>query len=289
MYHLDAVSGDVCRSILLPGRDNYHVNIPDNALVAGPSAFNPRAQDAPGTSVPDSNDTVTRVYFPDVQGRIWRYTTTSGNLFFDAGANQPFGNSVALLKIGGTPNVFAESGNDSRVPLSDGPFNMYGIEDTASTSIFTTPGTLITGFPIEFPGPAPSNILFRGTVQPTTAFNANNQPRVFFAGTRFNPAGTTDCLSSFDTILFAVSGNDGSAVYDFGGSSAADLYTLISGNKTTGIQAIGGSVLVGDSGSLASVPTPTPDPSPTPTPGAPVPAYVLASNLKSQSPVCRSR
>ena len=77
----------------------------------------------------------------------------------------------------------------------------------------------MTGFPIAFPSPPPSNAAFRGTVQPTTAFNTSGQPRIFFAGTRFNPPGVVDCLSSFDTILFAVSGIDGGAVYDFGGSS----------------------------------------------------------------------
>ncbi len=288
-YQLKALTGDICKSSLVPGRNGYLVTIPDNALVAGPSAYNARAQDPPATSTPDPDDTVSRIYFPDVHGRIWRYTTSSGNLFYDAGATQPFGNSVALLKIGAVPAVFAESGNDKRAAESDGPFQMYGVSDPVDVNTFTTPGTIISGFPISFPAPPPSNIAFRGTVQPTTAFNANNQPRVFFAGTRFNPAGATSCLSSFDTILFAVSGNNGGAVYDFGGSAAADLYTIIAGNKTTGIQAIGGSVLIGDSGSLASAPTPTPDPNPTPTPGAPVPAYIIATNQKSQSPVCRSR
>jgi hypothetical protein len=257
--------------------------------VAGPSAYNPRAQDPPAVTTPDPKDTVTRVYFPDLQGRIWRYTPSSGNLLYDAGANQPFGSSLALMKIGGVPSIFGEAGNDSRVPDSDGPFNMYGVQDPAADTAYTPGGTLMTGFPIAFPSPPPSNTAFRGTVQPTAAFNTNGQPRIFFAGTRFNPPGVVDCLSSFDTILFAVSGVDGGAVYDFGGSTALDLYTIIQGNKTTGIQAIGGSVLIGDSGSLASVPTPTPNPSPTPTPGAPRPAYIIATNQKSQSPVCRSR
>jgi hypothetical protein len=232
---------------------------------------------------------VTRVYFPDVQGRIWRYTATSGNLLYDAGANQPFGNSVALMKIQGVPSVFAAAGNDARVPDSDGPFKMYGVKDPAADAAFTPGGTLITGFPIVFPSPAPSNTAFRGTVQPTTAFNSNSQPRVFFGGTRFNPAGLGACASSFDTIIFAVSGIDGGAVYDFGGSTAADLYTIIQGSKTTGIQATGGGLFVGDSGALASAPTPTPNPFPTPTPAAPKPAYIVATNQKTQSPVCRSR
>jgi hypothetical protein len=165
---------------------------------------------------------------------------------------------------------------------------MYGVQDPAADTAFTPGGTLMTGFPIAFPSPPPSHAAFRGTVQPTTAFNTSGQPRIFFAGTRFNPPGIVDCLSSFDTIIFAVSGIDGGAVYDFG-SGGLDLYTIIQGNKTTGIQAIGGSLLIGDSGSLASVPTPTPNPSPTPTPGAPRPAYIIATNQKLQSPVCRSR
>lgn len=288
-YQLNAISGDICESSLIPGRSNFADGIPDNALVAGPSAYNPRAQDAPATSTPDPKDMVTRVYFPDLHGRIWRYTAASGNLLHDAGANQPFGSSLALLKISGVPSVFGEAGNDARVPDSDGPFNMYGVQDPAADTAFTPGGTLMTGFPIAFPSPPPSNTAFRGTVQPTTAFNTSGQPRIFFAGTRFNPPGVVDCLSSFDTIIFAVSGIDGGAVYDFDSTPGLDLYTIIQGNKTTGIQAIGGGLLIGDSGSLASVPTPTPNPSPTPTPGAPRPAYIIATNQKLQSPVCRSR
>ena len=73
-YQLNAITGDICKSSLIPGRHNFADGIPDNALVAGPSAYNPRAQDAPATSTPDPKDTVTRVYFPDLHGRIWRYT-----------------------------------------------------------------------------------------------------------------------------------------------------------------------------------------------------------------------
>ena len=92
----------------------------------------------------------------------------------------------------------------------------------------------------------------------------------------------------FDTILFAVSANDGGAVYDFTGDSTADLSTIITGSRATGIAVVGGTAVLGDSGSLGNAPTPTPDPSPTPTPEAPKPAYIEQLNLKTNSPVCRT-
>ena len=62
-------------------------------------------------------------------------------------------------------------------------------------------------FTIDFPN------LFRGSVQPATAFNDASPPlgRVFFGGNRFNlpdspfaPQPQPPCRSSFDAILFAV-------------------------------------------------------------------------------------
>lgn len=311
-YMLDALSGNVCRSWVFPNDPNS-TPITHNAIVAGPAGYNPRAQDPPGATVKDTIDRVTRVYVPDLHGRIWRYSTVSNlpGVLFNAGIDQPFAHGPALLKVSGLPRVYIESGDDNRVPESEAPFRMYGLTDTLSETTFATPGTLATlipSFTIDFPCPAaggnaatgqtvacplpgnPSVVPFRGTVQPATAFNDVSQPRVFYAGTRFNPAGSGgSCVSSFDTILFAVSGNTGGAVYDFSGDSTADLANLISGTRTTGISVVGGSAVVGDSGSLSNAPTPTPDPSPTPTPPPPMPAYVTQKNLKTNSPVCRTQ
>jgi hypothetical protein len=291
-FMLDALTGNVCRSWLLGDGDTGFIT--HNAIVAPPSGYNPRAQDPPGVATKDPVDRVTRVYIPDLHGRLWRYSSSSNSpgVLFNAGSDQPFADGAALLKVASLPRVFLAAGNDNRVPESEAPFRMFGLTDTLAESTFVAPGTigtLIPSFTIDFPSSPPSNIPFRGTLQPATAFNSVGQGRVFYAGTRFNPAGLTgSCVSSFDTILFAVSANTGGAVYDFTGDAVADLSTIITGTRATGLSVVGGSVVVGDSGSIANAPTPTPDPSPTPTPPPPLPAYVTQTNLKTNSPVCRT-
>ncbi len=295
-YMLDAMTGNVCKgsgSDWLLGDGNTSL-ITHNAIVAPPSGFNPRAQDSPGASTKDPVDHVTRVYIPDLHGRLWRYSnsSTGPGVLFNAGSDQPFADGAALLKIGGAPHVYLSAGNDKRVPETEAPFKMYGLTDVLSESTFASPGTLLTlvpSFTIDFPSSPPSNVPFRGTLQPATAFNSANQGRVFYAGTRFNPAGVSgSCISSFDTILFAVSGNDGGAVYDFTGDATADLSTILQGTRATGLSVVGGTTVVGDSGSLANAPTPTPDPSPTPTPAPPKAPSVNQNYMKSNSPVCRT-
>ena len=264
-----------------------------NAIVAGPTAYNPRQLDPPGTITPDPADKVTRVFFPDIQGRIWKVTVNGapvqGN-FLDAGPTQPFANPVSLLKIDGVGYVYANSGNDKRVPDSAGPFKMFALKDLGgdgSVSLGVAPSATTT-FPISFPAVAPSTVLFRGTTQPATAYNTSNQPRVFFEGTRFNPAGALSCQSSFDTILFALQAISGGAAYDFTGDGTADLYTVFTQTKDMGIQVAGGSLYRSASGSLGAAPSPTPDPNPTPTPAPPTPAYIVQTALRSGSPVCRT-
>jgi hypothetical protein len=285
-FQLDAITGNVCQSSLVGNGTTTYVA--DNALVAGPAAFNPSAQRAPTESRQDLEDRVTRIYIPDIHGRIWKFNTASGGLMHSAGPAQPIANNLALLKIGGLPSIFGNSGNDTRVPDAAGPFRMFGFTDTVTDDLnLTTLFTPIGAFPIAFPGPPPSNVLFRGTTQPAVAFNFNGQPRVFFAGTRFNPP-TTACLSSFDTIIVAVSGKDGTAVYDMSGDGTADLYTILENNKSPGIAVVGAELVVSESGSLRSAPTPTPDPNPTPTPTPPAPPYVKVNSMTFNSAVCRT-
>lgn len=286
-YELDALTGDVVQSHNLPLGDTTY--IADNALVAGPSAYNPRQLDPPDAAIPDPVDRVTRVYYPDVQGRIWKFNITTNGKFYDAGPTQPFGASLALLKISGKAYVYGEAGNDLRVPDDAGPFKMYGLRDDGGDGLFL-PGVLTGAFPINFPAPPPSDVQFRGTLQPATAFSdaVPPQPRVFFAGTRFNPAGAQSCLSSFDTILFAVGGVSGGAIYDFTGDGIADLSTIITGKRATGIQTTGGGLSIQYSGALGAEPSPTPNPNPTPTPLPPRKASITTVQNRTGSPVCRT-
>ncbi len=307
-YELDSLTGDVCRTgpfrtVTFLSPDTFSSPISRNALVAAPAAYNGRALNAPGDISTTDADQVTRVYIGDLRGRMWRWSVTSGTatVFFDAGAAQPIANAAALLKMasGGanTPHVFFETGNDNRVPnptSAANAFKMFGIADpvldnAANPSPIPSPSPFVLDFPLSFVAGLSGFQPFRGTVQPATAFNEVGKGRVFFAGTRFVPPGdVSSCAGSFETILFALSALTGGAVYDFTGDSVADLFTTMAGNKTTGIQVVGGALVVGQSGSLANAPTPTPNPSGTPSlPPPPAPAFVTQTDFRMNSAVCR--
>jgi hypothetical protein len=164
------------------------------------------------------------------------------------------------------------------------------VDNAANPSPIPSPSPFVRDFPLSFVAGLSGFQPFRGTVQPATAFNEVGKGRVFFAGTRFVPPGdVSSCAGTFETILFALSASTGGAVYDFSGDSVADLYTTMSGNKTTGIQVVGGALVVGQSGSLANAPTPTPNPSGTPSlPPPPAPAFVTQTDFRMNSAVCRN-
>jgi hypothetical protein len=168
---------------------------------------------------------------------------------------------VALINVNSDAtsdkaHLFFEAGNDRRVPLPSGApfFRMYGYRDDGSAS-------QVLGFPVDFPQG------FRGTVQPATAFNANGKGRVIFAGTKFNPAGTS-CASSFDSILFALEAATGGAAYDLN-SSGDDRSVILTNQRINAVQVVAGKLVV-DMGLGAQNPPPPPTP-PVTTPPAPGP------------------
>ena len=233
-----------------------------------------------------SSDKLSRLYIPDIHGRIWKFDTSSGGMVEDLGPDQPIANAVGLLKLdsGGSPqpHVYAESGNDSRVP-DDRTFYAFAFRDEASD------GDLSTQLHELFP-PIPlvdsNGLRYRGTVQPATAFNAEGFARVFYLGTRYSGV-TPDCLSRFDSILFGILGVSGGAAYDFNNDGSADLSVVITGDKATGLQAVGGQLLIGDSGGLGDPPG-GPEPPPIqPSPKPPEPAEVVTNAVSAGSPVCR--
>jgi hypothetical protein len=284
-YELDVLTGNVLRSVDVGDGPGTH--FANNTIMAGPAAFNPFDLDAPGTLV-RSTDVVKRVYFPDVKGRIFKYQPTTGStgLFHNAGADQPIANSVALLRIsaGGQSGdyVFAEAGNDDRVnpdpPFSG--FQMLGLRDTAGDTDVITPGTV--SFTRTFPT---TPVVYRGTVQPATVFNAQGQGRVFFAGTAF--VANVTCLLQFNTFLFGLGAVTGNAVYDFNGDSTLDAGTLLVGTKAQNVVATGGQVVLGDSGGVGRPPGPPPTPAATPSPRSAQPPTVNALGVYPDSAVCR--
>jgi hypothetical protein len=293
LYAIDAITGDIIQSRDVGDGDaaTTTARINNNIVVANAAGWNSFQLDPPGVSARGA-DRLSRVYIPDVKGRIHKMDALTGDVgtFAAEGVLQPFGSAVALLKLSqsGLDNgdyVFAESGNDNRVtpvPLDTPPFKMFGYKDTAGDTDVTTAGTVIpsSSFPRDFDNK------FRGTVQPATAFNSAGQARVFFAGTALVDGGAT-CLFQFDTLLFAFGALSGNAVYDFTGDGTADASARVAGIKTTGIQVVGGQVLLSDSGKVGTAPAPPPPPAVPPAPTAATPPFVNTLRMVPDTFVCR--
>jgi len=297
-FALDALTGDV----IGPGSQAAHTlaagtsaaAIP-NSLVANVSAFAalPLSFNDPANPnvLNPVTEKVTAVYFPDLHSRVWRFDPdnpgTAPVLFKDVSTDgdQPVANGVALINMNSDataakPHVFFEAGNDRRVPLPTAApfFRMYGFRDQGTAA-------QLTGFPIDF---QPN---YRGTVQPSTAFNALGFGRVFFAGTKFNPAGTS-CASSFDSVIFALQAANGGAAYDLN-ASGDDRSVALIGQRVNAIQVVGGKLVV-DMGLGAQNPPPPPTPPVTmpPAPGASANVSVVSNvqgtiPFKLGSSVCR--
>ena len=254
-YSLDVLTGDVIGSHTVTARSEPPtldgVAIP-NALVAPPSVMLP-AMYSTSVFINPSDALAHRVYIGDVHGRVWAFPPKGGTNFkplgsstgdvpfADLGKNQPIGNGVSLLwyssetgmdKMG---HVYTATGNDARVaPPGDAPpfnktppFYMFGLRDEDRTA--DPDGSDAVGgvarllFNKPFPNDPPPG--FRGTVQPSVVFNTNHQGRVFFAGTQFTPAGL-ECMSSLDSIIYALTGLKGEAAYDLNLGDEDEYYLL---------------------------------------------------------------
>jgi hypothetical protein len=273
-FTLDTLTGNVVATANVGDRTSPPF---DNAIVAGPSAFEPLQLSPPNVSKPPVSQTQ-RIYFGDINGRVWRVMAnapSTATLFADLGANQPIGNTIALLNYDGTgltttaapkPHVYVESGNDNRItppPASTPPFKMFGLRDDDNTSNASPlSGSGATGpaqqlFFINFPDG------FRGNVNPATAFapGGTDGPlgRVFFVGNKFNPVTSTSasCASSFDAVLFAVTAELGSAAYDLNSGAADDRSITRTGQRINAVRVAGG-LLVVDTGLQADIAPPPP-------------------------------
>jgi hypothetical protein len=133
---------------------------------------------------------------------------------------------------------------------------------------------------------------FRGSTQPLVAqvdsANANANV-VFFIGTQFNPAGTSTtstepCVSSFDSILFAVNAVSGNAAYDLQLGATDDRSAIWRGQKVQNITSRNQKVVL-DTGLNAGGP-PAPPPPPT-VQNSSAGASVFTNAVRYGSPVCK--
>jgi hypothetical protein len=274
-YEMDVLNGDVLRSVDVDSISAAAAgDIAANALVASPAAWNSFQLDPPGT-LTRGNDVVSRVFIPDLHGRIWKFLPAASTMqpFYDAGIDQPFTEPVALGKLNNGDFVYVGSGRDTRVEQPP-QFRIYGIQDPqgdAGNSLLA--GTL--AFTEQYPD------LFRNRTQPAVAFNADGNGRVFFVGQRFN-ALNADCISSFDTLLFALGAETGAYIYDFD-SGGADPYTIKTGMPPGAVSVQGGKVEVP---ALGGNPSPTPFTKPSPAP--PDQPQIVTHSQTIGSPVCRN-
>jgi hypothetical protein len=279
-YGLDALTGDVVSSVNVGNRANSALPFP-NALVAGPAAFNAARLSDVDDDVNTALDVTTTVYFNDIHGRVHRLDTSIRNtstVLADinndtAGAGpmvHPLGVAPALVNsadFAGTPRpkIFVQSGHDNRIFLPDAipattpPFKMVGLQDdgTGDVSGDGIAGNVRVLFTRDLTD------LFRGSTQPTTAFGENGNARVFFASTRFNPAGTTNapppppCRSSFDSRVFALGALTGNAAYDLN-ASGQDEYVQYRDEKVQAIQVVKGRLILDRALGASIAPEPPP-------------------------------
>jgi hypothetical protein len=111
---------------------------------------------------------------------------------------------------------------------------------------------------------------------------------VFFVGTQFNPAGTSltstePCVSSFDSILFALDSLSGNAAYDLN-ATGDDRSAIWRGQKVQNITARNKQIVL-DTGLNAGT-APPPPPPPTPQGNSAVPS-VFTNFIRYGSPVCK--
>jgi hypothetical protein len=339
-FTLDALTGDVLATADVEaaaaalGIDRPTLTYP-NALVANAVGFNPAVFSLLQTVHPAAS-APTRVYIGDIHGRLWKFLTARPEVALpvaDLGEDQPVGTAVSLLGIPPSPDtpvpyIFAVSGNERR---ADGPFKMFGFIDEGTDDDISIPGTDTSGAPVttylpsrwlhtrEYDQGLPEancgyteEAVFRGTIQPATAFECSNittgtcqDPvgRVFFGGTRLNlpntvfapptplacGIGSYPCRSSFDSIIYALGAKTGLAAYDLN-ASGDDAYRIYRDNRIAAISMLadpdptrGGSSFNPDEGKMKTPPKPPPPPGVPPT-STSATANVLMVRLPGQPP-----
>ena len=293
-YTIDVTNGDILRTADVGSASGSGLRT--NFLNAGVAGFVPAKLD--NAQVNPADGPATAAFVGDLHGRLFRFSAddlTTPQILKDLGPNQPIGVAVAALNLNdGTikkPFVFGVTGADNRifdakaVPLvATPPFKMFGIRDDGAsiTNLFSTVSTTGT---IDFPE------RFRGSTQPLVASvdSASGDANVvFFIGTQFNPAGTSatstePCVSSFDSILFAVTAVSGNAAYDLS-ATGDDRSAIWRGQKVQNITARNKKIVL-DTGLNAGAPPPPPPP-PTPQSSNAL-ASVFTTAVRYGSPVCK--
>jgi hypothetical protein len=306
-FTLDALTGDVIASVDVGSRGGVPGGYA-NALVADAVSFNVEEFVTDDAEHP-LNAKTERVYIGDLHGRVWKFQASDPATaieFADLGADQPIGAAVSLLNLPpgptGKPHVFVSTGNDTRQSTTNRLFKIAGFRDDTPAGA----GTALFNKNME--------TLFRGTVQPATAFAISGTSvlgRVFFGGTRFippPPASTLStpiatsgvCRSRFDSIIYGLGAESGLAAFDLN-SAGSDDFMILDNSRIAAITIIadttaggtGSTVHIdeglgdGSAGAAAGCDNNKPTPKGTrPTIGTT--SNVLAAGIRTSASVCRN-
>ena len=225
--------------------------IPYNALPARPTLFNPHDEDTL-----DPKDFVTRLYIPDVQGKVHKLVTTDPDpanwqftVFAEMGPDQPITAPVTLLNDVFTPNrvfVMTGSGGDSRVavPPEGFGFRIWLDNDVEGTATTQYP----LGTPADFEGIFLNEERMTGQAVTLGSIGDPAPATVFFAGTEAT-FDSVACTSSFLSTLYAVGVVSGQAEFDLDPSSPGMTSTSLGEGKAS-LFARDGTVYVTRSGGL---------------------------------------
>jgi hypothetical protein len=211
--------------------------IDNNALPATPTLYRPHQQDAA-----DSKDFVTRVYVPDVQGRVWKLdssrpdpTQWTLNVFAEMGNDHPITASVTLMKDTFQPNrvfVMAGSGGDRRAPVPPGEFKFRTWIDLDADGANTT--QYFANDAPEFEQPFnPEERMF---VPAVTAGRIGDTlaPVVFFAASRETLEVAT-CEIGFLSTLYSVGIESGLPLFDLDLSQPGSEQAALGEGKVQGL------------------------------------------------------
>jgi hypothetical protein len=228
--------------------------ITHNALPATATLYNPHTQEPT-----NFKDWVTRVYIPDLHGRVWKLNTIevnpalwTFNIFAEMGADQPIVAAVTTLVDAFDPNrvyVMAGSGGDRRAPVPAGGFKFRTWVDADAEGANTTqyaandpPLAEIVFFPEE-----------RMFVPAVTVgrVNSTGGALVFVAASRedFN---LTSCAVTFTSTLYARTITGGQPGFDLDTSQVGSDYASLGEGKIQGLFARDGNLYVSESGGLAA-------------------------------------
>lgn len=237
LYHRAQVSNDRSAAI------DY------NALPATATLFNPHQEDSA-----DSKDFVTRVYIPDVQGRVWKMDTSDPNpnswtlnVFAEMGTGQPITAAVTVLNDTFSPNrvfVMAGSGGDRRAPVPAEGFQFRtwvdNDPDGANTSQYGPTDSPL--FERVF------NIEERMFVQPVISGKIGDTlpPVVFFAASR-EILDITNCAVTFTSTLYSLGVESGQPLFDLDSSQPEEDQTHVD-SKIEGLFVRDGNLYLSEAG-----------------------------------------